>query len=106
MPHSLVQGAKAHNVVITSRAGDPTGAAVEFAFVAVGAGTAPSTFYAGAWGTWDASTESVPARTPTIGAAGVAALAAGRYVVFARYTVGGETVVEELTGEPLVVTAG
>jgi hypothetical protein len=105
MPANLVQGAKAHDVTISTDA-DPTGGAVEFAFVAVGAGTAPSTFYAGAWGTWDAVTESATARTPTIGAAGVAALSAGRYKVFARFTVGGETVVEPVQVAPLVVSAG
>jgi hypothetical protein len=105
MPSSLVQGAAAHDVTIHTDA-DPTGGAVEFAFVAVGSGAAPSTFYAGAWGTWDSVTESVSARTPTIGAAGVAALAAGRYKVFARFTVGGETVVRPVAVEPLVVSAG
>ena len=105
MPSSLVQGAAAHDVVIHTDA-DPTGGDVEFAFVAVGAGTAPSTFYAGAWGTWDSVLEQVSARTPTIGAAGVAALSAGRYHVYARWTVGGETVVKQVTGPPLVVSAG
>jgi hypothetical protein len=81
-----VQGARAHDVTIHTDA-DPTGGAVEFAFVAVGAGTAPSSWTAGTWGTWDAVQEKVTATTPTTTAARVRAsspfalgfvLAAGR----------------------------
>jgi hypothetical protein len=106
MPAVIASGAESQNVTVTSRAGDPTGAAVEFAFVAVGAGTAPSSWTAGTWGTWDATTESVVAVTPTVGSAGTVTLAAGNWVTYIRYTVGGETVIEKVAGPPLNVRAG
>lgn len=106
MPAVIAAGAEALNVTVTSRAGDPTGGAVEFAFVAVGAGTAPSSWTAGTWGTWNAVTESVVAVTPTVGSAGSVVLAAGNWSVFVKYTVGGETVIEKVAGPPLNVRAG
>ena len=105
MPSNLVQGARAHDVTIHTDS-DPTGGAVEFAFVAVGAGPAPSSWTAGTWGTWDAVTESVVAVSPTVGAAGAVVLAAGNYVGYVRYAVGGETVIEKVAGPPLNVRAG
>ena len=106
MPSNLVQGARAHDVTIHTDA-DPTGGAVEFAFVAVGAGTAPSSWTAGTWGTWDATQEKVTATTPTIGADGTVALSAGSYVAYARWTLTGEDPIPvRIEGPPLTVRAG
>ncbi len=74
--------------------GDPTAGAVEFSFTAKTA-TDPGSFTAGSWsGSFDATTGMVTALTPTLPTTGAdVELAEGRYKVWARWTVGGETVV-------------
>jgi hypothetical protein len=82
--------------VIVTTVADPTGGAVEFAFTS--ANTDPSSFTAGAWsGTWSATTGRVVALTPTLPASGATVpLAEGRWTVWCRFAVGGETVVERV----------
>ena len=80
--------------VIVTTVSDPTGGdAPEFAFVA-GDGN-PSTWTAGTWGSWTASTSQAVALTPTLPAStATVELAEGRWAVYVRFDVGAETVVE------------
>ena len=82
--------------VIVTTVADPTGGAVEFAFTS--GNTDPSSFTAGSWsGSWSATTGQVVALTPTLPAAGATVpLAAGRWTVWCRFALGGETVVERV----------
>jgi hypothetical protein len=80
--------------VIVTTVADPTGSPPGFAFTA--GNTDPSSFTAGSWsGTWSATTKQAVALTPTLPAAtATVPLAEGRWTVWCRFTVGGETVVE------------
>ena len=71
---------------------DPTAGAVEFAFTQ---SAEPTSWTAGSWGTWTAATSLAIALSPTLPAAGATVtLAEGRWTIWCRFTVGGETVVE------------
>ncbi len=72
---------------------DPTGGAVSFSFTAKTATDAGS-FTAGSWsGSFDATTGRATALTPSLPASGATVvLAEGRYKVWAKWIVGGETV--------------
>ena len=85
--------------VEVTTSGDPTAGAVEFGVVAAGASSNPTAWVAGSWATWDATTRKVTASTPTLPATGTGLpLAVGRYVLHARWTVGGEAQVVKQVG--------
>lgn len=75
---------------------DPTGGAVSFAFTKATDSAAPSTFTAGSWDTaYDADENTATALTPTLPSSGSGVeLAVGRWKVYTRRIVGGETVTD------------
>ena len=79
--------------VFVSTVADPTaGDAPKFAFTASGE---PSSWTAGSWGAWDAARGRAVALSPTLPASGATVtLAGGRWTMWVRFDVGGETVVE------------
>jgi hypothetical protein len=80
--------------------GDPTGGAVEFAYVLATSDAEPSGFVAGSWDTptYDADTNIAYALTPTLPLAGSGfPLAVGVYHQYTKRTVGTEIIVD-ITG--------
>ena len=85
--------------VEVTTSGDPTAGAVEFGAIASGLASNPVTWVAGSWAVWNATTRKVTALTPTLPATGTGLpLAVGRYVLHARWTVGGEAQVIKQVG--------
>jgi hypothetical protein len=79
-------------VRVTTVADPTSGDPPEFAFTQSGE---PVSWVAGTWGAWTAARSEAIALTPTLPAAtATTELAGGRWQVWVRFDVGGETVVE------------